>query len=219
MFNFVPEFKKNRHMDLNEKQIQILEVAEKLFAENTFDGTSVRQIATVAKVNVAMISYYFGSKEKLLENLFLYRSADFRLHVESVLLKDISYFEKIDTIIDLTIKRIHKNRRTHKIVHFEYSNKGRQINLSSYEAQKKDNLKVLEKFIKEGQKAGVFNKNINIQLLVPTILGTYFHFYYNQRFYKTLLQLDDEKAMDDYVHNTLTKHIKQTINVLLTHES
>lgn len=206
-------------MDLNEKQILILEVAEKLFAENTFDGTSVRQIATEAKVNVAMISYYFGSKEKLLEALFLYRSADFRMQVENVLSKDISYLERINDIIDLTIKRIHRNRRTHKIVHFEYSNKGRQSNLSSYEAQKKENLKLLEHFIQEGQKAGAFTKNVNIQLLVPTILGTYFHFYYNQRFYKSLLHLDDEKALDHYVHTTLTNHIKQTINVLLTHET
>ncbi|MEO6348401.1 MAG: TetR family transcriptional regulator, partial [Aquaticitalea sp.] len=57
-------------MSLNDKQIQILEVAEKLFAEHGFDGTSVRQIAHEADINIAMISYYFGSKEKLLEALF-----------------------------------------------------------------------------------------------------------------------------------------------------
>ena len=51
--------------ELNYKQIQILEVAETLFAENGFDGTSIRDISKIAKINVAMISYYFGSKEKL----------------------------------------------------------------------------------------------------------------------------------------------------------
>ncbi|MCG3056754.1 TetR family transcriptional regulator, partial [Escherichia coli] len=34
-----------------------------------FDGTSVREIATKAKVNVANISYYFEGKEGLLETL------------------------------------------------------------------------------------------------------------------------------------------------------
>ena len=54
-------------MKFNDKQIEILNVAERLFAEEGFDGTSVRDIAKNANVNVAMISYYFGSKEKLLD--------------------------------------------------------------------------------------------------------------------------------------------------------
>ena len=44
-----------------------MEAAEELFAEKGFSGTSVRDIADAADVNVAMISYYFGSKEKMLE--------------------------------------------------------------------------------------------------------------------------------------------------------
>ena len=61
-------------MEFNEKQIEIIETAEQLCAHKGVDGTSVRDIADEAGVNVAMISYYFGSKEKLLEALFTYRS-------------------------------------------------------------------------------------------------------------------------------------------------
>ena len=60
-------------MKSNDKQIQIIETAEKLFADKGFSGTSVRDIADEADVNLAMISYYFGSKEKLLEALFTHR--------------------------------------------------------------------------------------------------------------------------------------------------
>ncbi len=56
-------------MELNDKQKEIVQVAEKLFAEYGFDGTSVRLIAKEAGINIAMISYYFGSKEKLLEHM------------------------------------------------------------------------------------------------------------------------------------------------------
>ena len=46
---------------------QILEAAIGLFAQKGFSATGVREIARTAKVNVAMISYYFGSKRGILE--------------------------------------------------------------------------------------------------------------------------------------------------------
>jgi AcrR family transcriptional regulator len=204
-------------MELNEKHIQILEVAEKLFAENSFDGTSVRQIAKEADINVAMISYYFGSKAKMLETLLEYRMGDFKIQIETLISKDISYTEKVDTIVEFVVKRIHKNRRMHKIINFEYSNDSRKIDFENYIQQKEENYKVIEAFVKSGQKKGVFSKKINIALIVPTILGTYFHFYYNKRFYTKLHNLQDAISIDQFVHTILTKHIQQTIKALLTH--
>ncbi|WP_042491990.1 TetR/AcrR family transcriptional regulator [Aequorivita sublithincola] len=204
-------------MDWNEKQIQILEVAEKLFAENGFDGTSVRQISKEADVNVAMISYYFGSKEKMLEALLDYRLADFKIQIESILSKETKYLEKIDEIVALVVMRVHKNRRTHKIVNFEYSKDSRNISFENYLKQKNENFKVIEAFVKKGQSEGVFSKELNIPLIVPTILGTYFHFYYNKKFYMALHSLPDDVSLDEFVHKTLTKHIQQTIKALLTY--
>ena len=57
----------------SEKQIHILDVAKKLIAKKRFEGTSIRDISTEAKINVAMISYYFGSKEKMMSYLYRYR--------------------------------------------------------------------------------------------------------------------------------------------------
>jgi len=204
-------------MDLNDKQIQILETAEKLFAENGFDGTSVRQISKAAGINIAMVSYYFGSKEKLLEKLFLYRMSDFRMQLESVISTNKPQLEILDDIIALIVKRIHRNRRTHKIINFEYSNATRNINFEKFHAQKKDNLKVVAAFVKNGQDEGVFTDNVNIPLITTTILGTYFHFYYNKKYYLDLLNIDDN-SIDAYVHNELTHHIQNTIKALLTYE-
>jgi AcrR family transcriptional regulator len=44
---------------------RILEAAETLFAARGFSGTAVRDIASAAEVNPAMIHYYFGNKESL----------------------------------------------------------------------------------------------------------------------------------------------------------
>ena len=68
----------------NDKQIQILEVAETLFAEKGFDGTSIRDIAKEAKINIAMVSYYFGSKERLLESLIFYRTSDLKNQLDNI---------------------------------------------------------------------------------------------------------------------------------------
>lgn len=202
-------------MEWNEKQVQILEVAEKLFAERGFDGTSVRQISKEADINVAMISYYFGSKEKMLSALLNYRMSDFKIQLESILAKDIDYEKKVQEIVAFVVMRVHKNRRTHKIVNFEYSNDTLNISFEAYLAQKHENFAVIENFIKDGQKKGFFSDMVNIPLIIPTILGTYFHFYYNKKFYMGLHNLRDENSLDEFVHTTLTQHIIQTIKALL----
>ena len=48
----------------------ILIVAKQKFAERGYDATNIQDIADEAKVNVAMISYYFGGKENLYQEVF-----------------------------------------------------------------------------------------------------------------------------------------------------
>ena len=45
----------------------ILNAAEKLFAEQGFDATSLRQVIGAAKVNIASVHYHFGSREELIK--------------------------------------------------------------------------------------------------------------------------------------------------------
>ncbi|WP_010279137.1 TetR/AcrR family transcriptional regulator [Paenibacillus senegalensis] len=44
---------------------RILQAAISCFAANGYDQTSVRQICEAAEANLAMVSYYYGSKEQL----------------------------------------------------------------------------------------------------------------------------------------------------------
>lgn len=59
-------------MELSETDVKmrILKSAKSLFAKQGFDGTSVRQICEAAGANVALVSYYFGGKEKVFEAIF-----------------------------------------------------------------------------------------------------------------------------------------------------
>ncbi|MBP6180715.1 TetR family transcriptional regulator [Flavobacterium sp.] len=202
-----------------DKQIQILEVAETLFAEKGFDGTSIRNIAKEAKINIAMVSYYFGSKERLLESLIFYRTSDLKNQLEHIIYEDIEPIEKINKLIELYINRINSNRGIYRILHFEFTAKKRDQNLLAFSELKKGNLKSLESIIEEGQKKGVFRKDIIIPLITPTILGTFFHFHMNKPFFENLLNLKTEDLYNNYIKTNLTKHIQQTIKALLIYES
>lgn len=111
----------------NDKQIEIIQVAEKLFALDGFDGTSVRVIAANAHVNVAMISYYFGSKERLLESIVLYRINGLRLQLENLVAEDLSPIEKMDKIIEYYIQQVLSNMSIHQIIQNEISNKKERL--------------------------------------------------------------------------------------------
>ncbi len=49
---------------------RILDAAEALFMANGLDATTLRQITTVAKANLAAVNYHFGSKDALIEAVF-----------------------------------------------------------------------------------------------------------------------------------------------------
>jgi AcrR family transcriptional regulator len=55
----------------HDTKTRILDAAEKLFGDNGFDATSLRDITTEADVNLAAVNYHFQSKESLIEAVIL----------------------------------------------------------------------------------------------------------------------------------------------------
>lgn len=205
--------------EFNDKQLEILQVAERLFAEDGFDGTSIRQIAKEAKVNIAMISYYFGSKEKLLETLIIHRTSGMKMQLENIYRDDLTPIEKVERLIDLYISRINKNKCMYQILHFELSNKKRIMDMQAFMDIKKENTELFRMIIVEGQEKGVFRKDVNINLISPTIMGILVHFQMNRLYFEQILNLTTEEDFENYILNELTAHIKQTIKALLAHEN
>ena len=205
--------------NFNEKQIHILQVAEKLFAEHGFDGTSIRMISKDAGINIAMVSYYFGSKESLLEKLIIYRTSDLKLKLENVLKTEASPIIKIENYVNLYIEKMNCNKNLYQILHTEISSPKRAIDLKAFSEVKKNNLETLKNIIELGQNQKIFKKDINVALITPMILGTYFHFHSNKPYFIDLLNLKTETAYNNYINNEFTTHIQQTIKSLLLNES
>jgi len=56
-------------MTPRDTRTNILDAAERLFAEKGFDGTAIREIIRAANVNVAAVHYHYGSKEEVLRGV------------------------------------------------------------------------------------------------------------------------------------------------------
>jgi AcrR family transcriptional regulator len=56
---------------MSDTRARLLDTAERLFGEQGFDATSLRQIIAEAGVNLAAIHYHFGSKQELLDALVM----------------------------------------------------------------------------------------------------------------------------------------------------
>lgn len=76
---------------------KVLEAANELFAKHGFGGTSIRDIATKADVNLAAINYHFGGKDNLYWRVFDYNY--------ELLEQDIKKIGKeTSTTVDLTVE-------------------------------------------------------------------------------------------------------------------
>ncbi|MGN6541334.1 MAG: TetR family transcriptional regulator [Ginsengibacter sp.] len=154
------------------KKQTIIESALKLFIAKGFEGTSVREIASDAGVNVAMINYYFVSKEKLFESVVEYRASFLQgIFTELVNNTKLTPIEKIDIVIDQTIERKFSNSEFHHLLHRELSLEHRPQLRNAISDILLKNMKQVKKIIQNGIKDGVF-KPVDIELTLTTMLGT-----------------------------------------------
>lgn len=177
-----------------DKQIHILDVAEELIAKKGYEGTSVRDISTKANINVAMISYYFGSKEKMMSYLYQYR----------VLKTRENFSEFADTIkdgkADMQMKEMIKYIVSH-LFKYNYFH-----GFVTQELRRTDNLKdelldfyqlfvkKLEDVIKKGVSTGVFTYAPKAEDVLTTIIGSTLFVIRNKNFYELYVPHKDNET-------------------------
>lgn len=79
---------------------KIREAAKRVFLKKGFDGTTSRDIAKEADMNIALTNYYFRSKEKLFLEIFKDVLEEYFQNMLTILNKDIDIKSKISEIID-----------------------------------------------------------------------------------------------------------------------
>jgi AcrR family transcriptional regulator len=207
---------------LSTKQLQLLDTAEELFSRKGFDGTSVRDIADAAGINTAMISYYFGSKEKLMEEIFERKTLNIREKVDHLLKDDsLDPLEKMYSLVDMYIDGILQRKTFHRILLCEQIINQNPIIITLVDRMKAKNSEYINDLIRLGQKKGMFKKNIDIPMMTNTLIGTVSHTLINLDFYKSYHHLEalKDEEFERLVRKKLSVHIKNIYKAILTHES
>lgn len=206
----------------NEKQRQILDAAEKLFAYKGFDGTSIRDIAKAAHVNIAMISYYFGSKEKLLHALFEDRTEQVRSRLKSVLEDEtLEPMKKLGIVVDEYVERIWEKPRFFKVMINEQIFERNTLVTRLVKEMKKQNMELIDKLIKEGQKKKLFKKGVDTVLLTVTMTGVALQSMLNKEYHKEFHQYKevDNATVEQQFKDKTKAHIKSLFKAILSHEA
>ncbi len=209
-------------MEVKDKKKHILESAEKLFAVKGFEASTVRDIADEAGVNLAMISYYFGSKEKMMESLFQERMINTKLKVQQLLNNDhISPFGKVEIMLDDYIKKVIENQSFYKILLCEQVVKKNPEIIRMLRELKMDYAAMFTDLVKEGQKKKVFKKNIDVVLALNTMTGTVTQMIINKEHYCEFNNLSglQEEELKTYLHSKLYDHLKNIFKTILGYES
>ncbi|HAZ92691.1 MAG: TetR/AcrR family transcriptional regulator [Chitinophagaceae bacterium] len=199
----------------------ILAKAEKLIALKGFTATSIREIAKEAGVNIAMISYYFGSKEKLLENLLQTRMEEKQEYVKQIISDPkINEWQKFEKIIDGYVENVKNNQDFfHIMVSLQLTTKNKRI-LSFIRNFRFVYLNLFESLIVAGNRNKIFTKHPDVVMLQATLTGTIFFALKSKALYKLYKKnYQPEQEYDEVYFSDIKKNLKSIMKALVGYEA
>ncbi|RZL50918.1 MAG: TetR/AcrR family transcriptional regulator [Pedobacter sp.] len=158
-------------MEKTDKKTDILNAALKLFSEFGFEGTSTRQIAKESGANMAMINYYFGSKEGVFLEIMEDKISGFKTQLNQINEEPILPKEKLLKVVERYSTRIFSNISFHKMMHRELSLTQRPEMFSQIRDAMTANRLVIEQIIQDGIADGSF-RNVDVRMSIANIMGT-----------------------------------------------
>jgi TetR/AcrR family transcriptional regulator len=107
---------------------KIKEAARKIFLQKGFAGTKIRDIAEEANINIALLNYYFRSKEKLFDAIFSEALSELLMGMLAILNdKSLSFEEKIIKVVHSDTEQLKKNPLLPNFVFNGLSNEAEKI--------------------------------------------------------------------------------------------
>lgn len=86
-----------------ETEALILDAARKVFLENGFDGATMQMISNEAGINKALLHYYYRSKDRLFEAIFIEAFGQMVPNLMKIFMSEIPFEEKIRAFVNTYI--------------------------------------------------------------------------------------------------------------------
>nr|WP_100012134.1 forespore capture DNA-binding protein RefZ [Lentibacillus sediminis] len=192
-------------MKKNPSRQKVIDAASSLFFQKGFSGTSVRDIADKASVNVSLISYYFKSKQGLLEYAVTQYYEAYLQTIEETLEQDESLpaLEKIKDLISSIIQYKQSRHQFSCFVHRELSLDSVFVREMAVTYLAKENFYISNTFFAalEEQK----RKDPDRQFLLMQLKGMLMTPYMLQNEWK-------EQVIGDYSHQIFAKKYARSIH-------
>jgi len=196
-----------------DKKEKILLAAETLFSQFGFEGVSTRALAREAGVNIAMLSYYFGSKEKLYESTIQYlmdrRRDDFARIFDSI----EDPLHKIFALVDYYVDKVFGQGAAYKIFNREISNSQVPGLCNEILDFIMGNMSIIKGFIEEGIENKIFKK-VDMEMTLFTLVGTVHHLTHAQSLTRKMFHLNFEEPFlsNEQFKMRLKNHLKNLLS-------
>jgi len=219
LINFVPE--KEMDKDKIDKKDHILDVAEKVFSELGFDGASTRTISGEAGVNMAMLNYYFGSKEGLFLAVFNRKISSFQNLLQNLGSDDsMTAWSKIEKYIELYAQRVVNHNCFQKMLYQEMAMQRRGDLADNISEILMKNVSEVHKILQDDIDNGEFNKDIDMELVIATIYGTKNFIINAPQLTSRMLGYDiqNEKLLEERLKPRIAAYMKTLLKAYLLNE-
>jgi AcrR family transcriptional regulator len=194
----------------------LVATAKRIFAAKTFDGTTVKDIADGAGVNISLVSYHFGGKENLYRHC-LESFADQPLKLAERVLKAPKTLDEFRFAIQIFVHEMIGMHRDEPelctIIHRDIA-AANEIALDVFKRVFLGVYQMFREFIIAAQRAGVIRKNIPSEMLCSILFGSMIHFATGDHLRKIASQpsLQDKKFVNLFVESYLTIFFDGMVN-------
>ena len=134
--------------------------------------------------------------------------------------KQMSSIEKMDSLIDHYIEKLMNQQCFSRIMVREQVVNHTGLTAELITQMKKRNQELISRLIHQGQKRGEFKKNIDIPLMMATLIGTANHTIATQHYYRDInnLQSMSEDDFQKHIKKKLSQHLKKLFKAILTND-
>ncbi len=198
------------HKKSEDTKHAILKSAERLFAEQGFNKTTVREIAHDSHVNVAMIYYYFQTKEGLHREILENACKTLSQSLSECINSENGPEENLRCVITTYINFLQQHKTLHRIVLRATVTQSKQLG----KVVKKHGTNIfgmVHSQIEEGIKKGIFRKQ-DETLSTINLFSMIRHYFTDEPFFTMLFPQKEgelQKKLPDHIFNLFMHGIKK----------